>query len=739
MRRWLWAGMGFCFTLGCATVTKDVMPPSGDILPPAFQVVSEKDREKLDYFYLKLAETNPERHSQWWIKYRRAQLWKQENPTLSCEKFSELAKDPLFPLNSLAWMRAHEVCPEQSEILSQMGEANIEKVDGWLKPTAIEVLLAKAEREKNKAEIMKYSYEKSKFYLPTEEKVDLTRRSLEMASTLGDSNHKERMEERLHKLAPRLNPNPSKKEWLDVAKDFRRAREFDKARDYYQRVLNDNKSSLSMKISALHGIRYAWKNERNKEEYLKATENYARFFYNRYKKNKRSKYYREKLHDAYVELMRTYWTQGQIKNASNCLDFLERELKNKYSLAEVYWLRGRMAEEKQEFAESVKWFSLGLKERLQTRDLKEKLYWYQAWNLRKISKFAEAEEAFQELKKSADSDFAKARYQYWLARTIEDLERIDDAKAEYEELIKLDPLGYYGLLAHRQLHEQIPAGASPLLNEAAAKASFQPLSSPANEDIKDLASVPVLEWLLAVEETDLAKNYLDEISKGYNRKKDQSEETWLILFNYYARAGQYLGLYEQLGQLTAERRNKILEEHPELLFPRPYYSEVKLASERFDVNRELIYSIIRQESAFNPRARSHADAFGLMQMLPEVALKKAKALEIEMSKPEDLYDPYTNIHLGSAFVKELWDKYSGQFILAVSSYNASDKAIHGWMVTRYRGDSIEFIEDIPYEETRGYVRLVMRNFIFYRVIESQGQRISFPEELLRLNPVQASM
>ena len=90
MRKFVWAMIGFLFTMGCMTTTKDLMPPSEMVLPPAFEISSERDREKLDYFYLQLAETNPQRHAQWWIKYRRAQLWKEENPVLSCERFAEL-------------------------------------------------------------------------------------------------------------------------------------------------------------------------------------------------------------------------------------------------------------------------------------------------------------------------------------------------------------------------------------------------------------------------------------------------------------------------------------------------------------------------------------------------------------------------------------------------------------------------------------------------------------------------
>jgi soluble lytic murein transglycosylase len=739
MRKWMGAGLGFLFTMGCVSVTKDYMPPAGEVLPPAFKISSEKDREKLDYFYMKLAEKNTERNSQWWIKYRRAQLWVEENPVLSCEKFSELAKDPLFPLNSLAWVRAHEVCSKESVDAAHLGEVEISKIDPWVKPTAVDVLLHRAEREEDKAHILTYSFEKSKFLLPMEEKVELTRQALDMAGKLGDKKKQAFFTKRLYSLAPRLDPHPLPQEWLKVAKDFRQAREFESARSFYRKVLNRRRSRFPDKLLALIGIRYAWKNERKKDEYVDATEKMARFVFRAYKKNKKNAYLKEKLHDAYVELMRTYWTEGQVKEAASVLDFLEKELKGRYSLGEVYWLRGRMEEEKQNYAEAVTYFTRGVKEKKINAELTEKLLWYQAWNLRKVKKFEDAKQALEALKDSTDNDFAKARYHYWLARSLEDLDQQGDAENEYRDLIETDPLGYYGLLAHRQIHELIPAGASPLLKQDldGSTSAFSP-NFEKSSGIKSIIQVPIIEWLLSVEEFDLAKNYLDDVSKSYNRGKDQDEETWLALFNYYARAGYYLGLYERLGQMSAERRNKILENHPELLFPRPYYEDVRLAADRFTIQKELIYSIMRQESAFNPRARSHADAFGLMQMLPEVARKKAKDLDVEFAKAEDLFDPYTNIQLGSAYVKELWERHSGQFILTVSSYNASEEAIRGWMQTRFTGDPVEFIEDIPYEETRGYVRLVMRNFIFYKVMESKGQRIPFPEELLHLNPVQAT-
>jgi soluble lytic murein transglycosylase len=132
------------------------------------------------------------------------------------------------------------------------------------------------------------------------------------------------------------------------------------------------------------------------------------------------------------------------------------------------------------------------------------------------------------------------------------------------------------------------------------------------------------------------------------------------------------------------------------------------------------------------------DAFGLMQLLPEVAERAAEEHGIPMSKAEDLYEPHINIPLGAAHLRKLWDRYRGEFVLAVASYNASERAIMNWLKTRYRGDALEFIEDIPYDETREYVKLVMRNMITYQMMNAQEKAPEFPEWALRIESSLAS-
>jgi soluble lytic murein transglycosylase len=104
---------------------------------------------------------------------------------------------------------------------------------------------------------------------------------------------------------------------------------------------------------------------------------------------------------------------------------------------------------------------------------------------------------------------------------------------------------------------------------------------------------------------------------------------------------------------------------------------------------------------------------GLMQVIPSVAKEQQSKTGIRISHFEDLYKPEINLPIGAALLSDLSKKYRGQFLLIAAAYNANEKAIHSWLKTRLNDDPLEFIEDIPYDETRAYIKLVLRNFVFY--------------------------
>jgi len=119
---------------------------------------------------------------------------------------------------------------------------------------------------------------------------------------------------------------------------------------------------------------------------------------------------------------------------------------------------------------------------------------------------------------------------------------------------------------------------------------------------------------------------------------------------------------------------------------------------------------MRQESAFDPEAISPADAFGLLQITPFMAKAMGKKLGRPLTSKSELLDPDTNLFYSTYYISELLKKYKGNLILALATYNANDRAVRKW-VRRYGvPDHEEFIEEIPYAETRNYVKLILRNY-----------------------------
>jgi soluble lytic murein transglycosylase len=232
---------------------------------------------------------------------------------------------------------------------------------------------------------------------------------------------------------------------------------------------------------------------------------------------------------------------------------------------------------------------------------------------------------------------------------------------------------------------------------------------------------------MSTDELGVARQFALWNVEDRRKSKALGNSDWIVFLSDLERLGDYQNIFSYVMALPAENRIQVTRLHPGFLFPRPYLPTVEAAAEKFGVKPELIYSIMRQESSFNPEARSPMDALGLMQVMPTIATEHAQKNNITLKHPEDLFVPELNIPVGAAVLRSAMDLYKGQFILAVASYNANDAAIRNWLKTRLGEDPLEFIEDIPYLETRTYVKLVMRNLIFYSRLVNPETNTVFPE------------
>ena len=134
----------------------------------------------------------------------------------------------------------------------------------------------------------------------------------------------------------------------------------------------------------------------------------------------------------------------------------------------------------------------------------------------------------------------------------------------------------------------------------------------------------------------------------------------------------------------------------------------------------LVASLIRQESEFNPEAVSPANAMGLMQLLPSVGRGMAHEMRIRYFSSDKLLTPDMNLELGTRYFKEMVDHYGGQVEYALAAYNAGTDRVDQWRKDGNFKSVDEFVESIPFTETREYVQAIMRNAVLYRLLYPNG-------------------
>ena len=147
-------------------------------------------------------------------------------------------------------------------------------------------------------------------------------------------------------------------------------------------------------------------------------------------------------------------------------------------------------------------------------------------------------------------------------------------------------------------------------------------------------------------------------------------------------------------------------------YPQKYSEYVEKYAKEFEVDKELIYAMIKAESNFREEAVSNKEALGLMQILESTAYEVADELELEITK-EEILNPETNIALGTKYISNLIKKY-GNIELAVASYNAGIGNVDSWIDKGTIQKNGSDIENIPFKETNNYVRKVLRDYEIYK-------------------------
>ena len=161
-----------------------------------------------------------------------------------------------------------------------------------------------------------------------------------------------------------------------------------------------------------------------------------------------------------------------------------------------------------------------------------------------------------------------------------------------------------------------------------------------------------------------------------------------------------------------------------LLYPFAYREEVESMAAAADIDPFLILSLMRAESVYDPKARSGVGARGLMQIMPFTAVRIARMMQDQEFQLSELHQPEVNIGYAAFYIKKLSDYYKGNTMMAVAAYNGGPAPVDRWISQFGDLEIDEFIETIPFRETRRYVKSVFRNFNNYKNIWQQSRALA---------------
>ncbi len=342
-------------------------------------------------------------------------------------------------------------------------------------------------------------------------------------------------------------------------------------------------------------------------------------------------------------------------------------------------------------------------------------HWKAAWLTLRLGRKQEAEKQFEEqIALYPGGNEANAAL-YWRARLAEEDNQPQMARAFYEKLSERYRNYYYAELGRDRLKKLPPAtdppGEYPLLDripplEHAEKIT---LSDPPIDDLH-LQKAKLLGNGGLV---DLAVRELQAAAVDEPGSWSLAETAQLFTdTGHYDRAIE--AMKHSVPSYFAVDIPMLPREYWEALFPRPFWSDLKKYSLAHGLDPYLVASLIRQESEFNPLAVSRANAVGLMQLLPKTGKVVARAEGMKHYTSSQLFTPAVNLQLGTHYFRGMIDQFGGSFEHALAAYNAGSDRVDEWMGQGPYRDSPEFVESIPFTETREYVQAIIRNANVYR-------------------------
>jgi len=603
------------------------------------------------------------------------------NNKAACDRFKYLGKDKSFPLAQLALIKSLNVCDYLKIKSLYLWKGSLSNVFPYFRKEFLENSIALAKTKGIDEYFARFSIEYTDYLETKSEKEKHLKKTIKSLAKLPQL--KNLVREKLYDVSPRFIKKPKRSDVFPMAKDFLYARDFAKARKLLKAVFNDSKINPEERILAYKKYAFSFKLDRNKKKYSWKLEQLLKWI-----KSQKDWLKSPKISDLYWELKidssRAQWTVNYRSRAEKQLNEMVYNSNTPENIkAYSYWLLGKIEVEKKSFDNANTFYEKGLSLNFDDAETLERLTWSLGWNYFLDKKYHKAKDTFFLAEERTKEISFRRKLQFWQAKILLELKQKNEANSILEDLMEKDPYGYYGIAASMILNK-------PLLPPG--KKSYVLKETP----------YPTLDWLVATSNFQSAEYFLKDL-----------KITSADILPLYHFAKWYEGGIFKFFSFEPEEREELLEDHLPAAFPLPHQQEALGVAKKSQIPLPLIYSIARQESAFNPKVRSWADAFGLLQVTPRKAKSLSKRYSIPYRSFNDLYEVKKNLTFGALILKELANSNQGQFIRTIASYNAGPAPVKGWYKSYYSEDPFVFIERIPYEETSTYLKLVLRNYSTY--------------------------
>ena len=340
-------------------------------------------------------------------------------------------------------------------------------------------------------------------------------------------------------------------------------------------------------------------------------------------------------------------------------------------------------------------------------------HWRSGWLSYRMGLYPAAERIFDEQIRLYPGATETVSALYWRGRLFETQDRNPSmAAANYRTIIRAYQHFFYAQMARQRLAAlgNTQAASQPQLDRI-QPAPLPHLVDSFPEDSPHLAKARLLA------NAGLSEYIAQEI------KADPNSSSWSALAEgqIYSSYGETFRAVRALKRAIPNAASASIQSIPlvywRILFPEPWWNTIQTESAKNNLDPYLVASLIRQESEFDATAISYANAYGLMQLLPSVGRSMARQEGIAHFQTFQLLDPNMNIRLGTRYLRQMLDRFGGVQEYALAAYNAGDNRVTEWQAAGPYSGIDEFVESIPFTQTREYVEAILRNEETYMAID----------------------